>query len=370
MVASVQNPADLVNVALRRIGYQLRVADLFDGSEAANQALDIYGQTRDEMLRQKDWGFAERNTPLTVLKTAPSAYIPPTVWTADYPPLPWKYEYAYPDDCLKVRAIKVSPLFLFDPAPTPSLFRVANDSNTSSTQSQLATLALNSPGSGVYAPGDTINLSGGVQTLPAQIEVATTQAVSATIAAAGTGGTPGSATVTGTTGTGTPFQATVTISGGGAISSVDAIAVAGSYTVNPTDPANEPVTGGSLTGAQLNVSLGVATFTIFQAGVFTTESTTFTQASTSGSGTGATFQTATFTAISTTARTILSNVPDAICVYTGQITDPADWDADFTEAFAAALGRRLVPVLTNINAIKVAASDEASAMAVAEREQG
>ena len=156
---------------------------------------------------------------------------------------------------------------------------------------KLLSLALVSPGNGVYAPGDTIALTGGVQTTPAQLTVSHTQVIFATIHAAGTGGAPGTATVTGTTGTGTKFQASVTISAGGIITSVNSITVAGNYTVNPTAPAAEPVTGGGLTGAQLGLTIGVLTFTLTSGGVFTTNSAggTFTQLSTSGSGTGATF---------------------------------------------------------------------------------
>jgi hypothetical protein len=204
MTASVSSPADLVNVALRRIGYRLRVGNLYDGSEAANLALDIYGQTRDELMRQNDFGFAERSAALTLLKSAPAqGYIPPTVWDSTYPPLPWAYEYAYPGDCLKVRSIIAAPLFLFNPDPTPNLFEIAND-----------------------------------------------------------------------------------------------------------------------------------------------------------------------TANGTVQRVILANVPSAIAIYTGRVTDPASWDVDFTEAFAAALGERLVPLLGNLNAIQVMKADEMQTLATAEREQG
>ncbi len=149
---------------------------------------------------------------------------------------------------------------------------------------------VNYPGSGVYAPADTITLGGGVATTPAKVTVVSTKVVGASIAAGGTGGTTGNAVVTGTTGTGTLFQANVTIAGG-AITAVNSITVAGSYTVNPTVPAMEPVTGGGLTGATLNLSIGVNTTTLSVAGVFTTNPTggLMTQASTSGSGTGATF---------------------------------------------------------------------------------
>jgi hypothetical protein len=78
--------------------------------------------------------------------------------------------------------------------------------------------------------------------------------ISATIASAGTGGTTGTSTVTGTTGTGTLFQASVTISGG-AITGINGITVGGVYTATPTNPAAEPVTGGGLVGATLNLTM-------------------------------------------------------------------------------------------------------------------
>jgi hypothetical protein len=141
-----------------------------------------------------------------------------------------------------------------------------------------------------YVPGDTITLTGGTETANIVLAVATTKVVSATVDAAGTGGTPGTATVTGTTGTGTKFQATVTISGGGAISSVDAIAVAGSYSANPTSIAHEPVTGGGLTGARLAVVMGVSTVTLVDPGDYSADpANPVSQGATSGSGVNATF---------------------------------------------------------------------------------
>ena len=133
---AVQSPADAINAALVRIGYKLRVGSLFDGSSAAKKALDIYAQTRDELLRQNDWAFAERNVSLVPIKTAPLlmngggyGYIPPTVWTTAYPPLPWTFEAAYPGDCLKVRAVKPAPIFIPNFDPQPTLFTEANDNS-------------------------------------------------------------------------------------------------------------------------------------------------------------------------------------------------------------------------------------------------
>lgn len=98
----------------------------------------------------------------------------------------------------------------------------------------------------------------------------------ATIAAAGSGGTDGAAVVTGTTGTGTKFQADITISGG-EITAINDIKVQGDYTVAPTNAAAEPVTGGGLTGAELNLTVNtveVAAYSVPPCGITTQAYTT------------------------------------------------------------------------------------------------
>lgn len=203
MATPLQNPADCVNAALRKVGYRLSVGNLYDGSLAAQMALSIYGQTRDEMLDEFDWPFAERNVALTLLKSAPAGgYIPPTTWSSTYPPLPWAYEYAFPSDAIKIRALKEAPLFLFNPDPQPILYDVANDTYSAVVQ-----------------------------------------------------------------------------------------------------------------------------------------------------------------------RVILANIPNAIAVYTGRITDPTTWDTGFSEAFISALGKRLLPSLGNMQAIQVLTQDEAQQTAIAESDQ-
>lgn len=130
MPLSLAAPEDLVNDALVRTGIRWRVGSLYDGSPPAKCALDIYSQTRDELLRSEDWGFAERDLSLLVLKTAPpGGYFPPTTWNSTYPIPPWRYEYAYPVDCLKVRAIRPQPLIIPEPDPRPHVWRLANDAS-------------------------------------------------------------------------------------------------------------------------------------------------------------------------------------------------------------------------------------------------
>ena len=130
MPASLNSPADILNVALAQIGYKDRIASLFEGSKAAKNALDLYAQTRDELLRLGEWPFAQRDVAGTLIKSAPvGGYLPTTPWSNTYPPLPWLFEYGYMSDCIKVRAVKPAPILVPNFSPQPNLFAVANDSN-------------------------------------------------------------------------------------------------------------------------------------------------------------------------------------------------------------------------------------------------
>jgi hypothetical protein len=205
MVDIINSPADVINLALSRIGVSDRVGSIYEGSKQAKAAIDIYSQTRDEMLRAVDYGFAEQNVSLTMLKQAPpGGYFPPNLWDGTLnPPPPWVYAYTYPDTCLKVRSIKAIPLFVMNFDPHPNVFTIENDN--------------------YYVPS---------------------------------------------------------------------------------------------------------------------------------------------------RKVILCNVPNAMAVITGQVTDPRLWEVDFTEAFAAELGRRLAPVLANLDVAKFAAADAAQATATADAREG
>lgn len=130
--SSVTSPEDVINLALVRIGYKTRIGSIWEGSLAAKKALDCYAQTRDAMLRAFDWGFAERNVALTLIKQAPvGGYVPPNTWSSAYPPPPWLAECVYPVDCLKVRSVKNVPMFVPNFSPQPYLFSVDNDPSLS-----------------------------------------------------------------------------------------------------------------------------------------------------------------------------------------------------------------------------------------------
>ena len=189
----------------------------------------------------------------------------------------------------------------------------------------LATLALNAAGTG-YAPNDTITLDGGVASAASTLTVVTTKVVSVSVVYAGTGGStaPGSYALAGTTGSGTVVLFTATNNGSGQLLTISLGGFAGngggSYTANPTNLASEPTVGGGFTSDPPIVSLvmGIATFVITSGGQYSAPATTtFTAGSTSGSGTGATFQTATYTinqltVLSGGAYTVIPTSPNAV----------------------------------------------------------
>lgn len=134
MISSVE---DLLNIALRDIGMAgPPISDIYDGSTASRVALEIYGQTRDEVLRAASlwtWPFirgvtAPPNNPLIVMKQAPAGgYNPMAPWSAIYPASGWLYEYLYPADCLEALAITKPPQFGPVLDPKPNLWSVGND---------------------------------------------------------------------------------------------------------------------------------------------------------------------------------------------------------------------------------------------------
>lgn len=107
--------SDIINQGFRAGGVPLRIEDYYEGSDGARTALEIYSQSRDELIEQGDWPFAFREVALTD--------------TGLTPPTPWVKEYVYPGDCLRVRYVRPGPLtggpVDFDPQPV--LFRVEND---------------------------------------------------------------------------------------------------------------------------------------------------------------------------------------------------------------------------------------------------
>lgn len=119
----------IVNQALMMARRTRRIADIFEGSEEARIALELYGQSRDELLDLRDWSFSRQVAPLTLLKGPPPAggYSPGQPWSNIYPEPGFLYEYAYPSDALDIRNISGYPGSMPDLDPVPKEWRVDND---------------------------------------------------------------------------------------------------------------------------------------------------------------------------------------------------------------------------------------------------
>jgi hypothetical protein len=126
-MTTVATVEEVLNLALDRVGYPRSISNINAGTKEARIGLRIYSQTRDDLLRVGEWGFAQREVALNLLKTAPVGGYGLTPWTPASPQLPWIYEYQYPGDCIKVRAIRPTPIFIPDFAPRAHVFNIAND---------------------------------------------------------------------------------------------------------------------------------------------------------------------------------------------------------------------------------------------------
>jgi hypothetical protein len=69
-------------------------------------------------------------------------------------------------------------------------------------------------------------------------------------------------------------------------------------------------------------------------------------------------------------KVILCNIPMAVIVYAGQITNPAEWNVAFLEAVADALADPLARVLTTLDNAKMAAMEEVQSKTTADMERG
>ena len=138
MATSVES---LVNQALRRASYKIEIGSIYEGTTAARAALTLYGQTRDDLIRMKDWDFARQDATLVLLKTAPVGGYGLTPWTSAYPLGSWIYEYAYPAACLKIRSIRPTPIIIPVLDPQPVTFAIADDPSVSPAKVVLTNLA-------------------------------------------------------------------------------------------------------------------------------------------------------------------------------------------------------------------------------------
>lgn len=90
---------DVCNVALTEIGNRVAISDFNDGTPAANAAAILYTPKMQLLARAAPWDSNRAQITLTVLK---ERYTDGAV-SADPPPQPWNFQYAWPSDCLRAR---------------------------------------------------------------------------------------------------------------------------------------------------------------------------------------------------------------------------------------------------------------------------
>src|SRR5215813_4341117 len=239
---------DIVNRALQCLGTRTTVTAAELINETSNEAIQanlIRNQLRDDTLRMAPWNCSRAFIGLTYITSAPGTPENVTqgtpLWQPGQPAPPWAYEYQYPVDCLR-------PLFI-----VPQF------------QSGFA--------GGVPI---TTAVTGGAaafwQGPPVKFEVTIDQffpVISATVAAGGTGYAVGDIITLASGPTtsppiGAPVQLTVLTLSGSAVSTVSVVnqisgsatPQGGSYFAKQTNPVAQGSTTGVGTGGTFNLTYG------------------------------------------------------------------------------------------------------------------
>jgi hypothetical protein len=116
------------NAALDQIGYKRHIGSIYDGTPGARIALDVWGQTRDEVLSAVKPYWARKDAVLTVKRQAPADFYQSVNWSNIYPPFPYLFSYSFPTDCLVPLQVKPRPFIAAAPwRPRYIAFREATD---------------------------------------------------------------------------------------------------------------------------------------------------------------------------------------------------------------------------------------------------
>lgn len=307
----------ITNEALQKMGTQTTIASMSEVSNEARQANLVIEALRDRLLRMAPWDCAFNFASLAYITSTPgtpeNATAGTQTWQKGQPAPPWAYEYQYPVDCLK--ACFIVPQFTTGfGSGIPITAAVTGISPTFWNGPPqrfkvgidqfftVASAAVAAGGTG-YAVGDIITLDG-----------------------------PVAGVASSTVPNGAPAKLLVVTAPAGVVATVSVInqilggspAQGGSYFSRPTNPVA--------------------------------------QGSTTGSGTGATFN-LTFTSNTSQSnqRVIWTNQQQAILAYVKQVTDPNVMDPLFLDAWSSVLASRLAFQLSGDKALANLKIQEANA---------
>ena len=296
---------DIINRALQTIGTRTTVTDAELVANSSNEAIQanlIYDNFRKKLLRMAPWNCGLKTANLVYISSVPgtpeNTSTATQLWAPGQPTPPWAYEYQYPNDCLDacwvIPATQTGfaggvPITTAVTGGAPSFWMGPPVKFVVMTDTfRPVTAATVAAGGTGYVVGDQITLAAGANTSPP---------------------------------IGAPVVLQVATLSGSAVATVTVVSQ-----VMDT-PVASPI-GGSYFGVQTNP---VA------------------QGSTTGVGTGATFNLTQGAAAP--QRVILCNQEFATLVYVHNVTDPNIFDDLFQDAFASALGSRLAIPLTGDKAI-------------------
>ena len=306
---------DIANRALQVPGTRTSVTDAELAGSLTNEAIQInlvQSNIRKRLLRMAPWGCALKTANLTYITSSPgtpeNTSAATTLWQPGQPSPPWAYEYQYPVDCLRpgwmIPATQTGfaggvPITTAVTGGAASFWSGPPIKFTVQTDSFLpvTAVALANAGAG-YVVGEIITLPAGPNTSPP---------------------------------IGAPAQIQVsTVDGSGAITAA--------VVVNQVLGSASAVLGGSYFAIQPNP---------------------IPQASSSGNGTGATFNLTQGPAAP--QRVILCNQEFATLVYCGNVTDPNVMDDLFQDAWVKILGATITIPLTGDKKLANLAIQEANA---------
>ena len=291
---------DIVNRSLQVLGTRTTVTSAELSTKSTNEAIQaslILNPVRRRLLRMAPWNCGLKTGNLVYITSAfgtpENTSAPTTLWQPGLPTPPWAYEYQYPVDCLRacwiIPAVQTGyvggvPVTTAVTGGAPSFWPgppVKYKVHTD-TFRPVTAAAVFTLGSG-YAVGDIITLASGSPLLAPIGAPAKLQVTSVN----GSGGITGISVVTQVPNSTTPLG--------------------GSYFAVQANPVAQGSTTGVGTGASFNLTFGAAA----------------------------------------PQRVILTNQEFATLVYCHDVADPNVLDEDFIEAYCNVLGAQLAMALTS-----------------------